>query len=271
MVKPISDELNIAGKTLASRLMLGTSRYPSPAILQECIVAANPGFITVSIRRSSGGGNNFYDLISMMNVPLVPNTAGCRNADEAYTTATMARELLNSNWIKLEIIDDEETQCPNVIELLSAAKKLLANDFKVLAYCTEDLSVCSRLADLGCHAIMPWGSPIGSGQGLNYPQRLEQLRNRLYDQTLIIDAGIGKPSDAALALELGYDAVLLNTAVALAHKPIDMAAAFKLAVAAGRKAYKAGTIPAQNLAQPSTLAPDTPVEEYEIKKNYEKN
>ncbi|MBF2735776.1 MAG: thiazole synthase [Betaproteobacteria bacterium AqS2] len=240
----------MAGRRLASRLLLGTSRYPSPAALADCVARAGPGLLTVSVRRSAGGGNAFYELLKEAGPPLVPNTAGCRTVAEACRTASMARELLGTNWVKLELIGDDETQAPDPFALVEAAEQLLREDYVVLAYCTEDLALCTRLA------------PIGSGQGLNHPERLALLRQRLAGSVLVVDAGIGRPSDAAAAMELGYDAVLLNTAVALAREPAPMAAAFRAAVDAGRTAYRAGIMPRHDMAQPSTLAPDIPVERY---------
>ena len=260
-----ADQFAIAGRRLASRLLLGTSRYPSPAALADCVARARPGCLTVSVRRSGGGGNAFYELLREAGPPLVPNTAGCRTVKEACRTASMARELLGTSWVKLELIGDDETQAPDPFALAEAAEQLLREDYVVLAYCTEDLALCMRLAELGCHAIMPWGAPIGSGQGLTQPGRLALLRQRLPDSVLIVDAGIGRPSDAAAAMELGYDAVLLNTAVAQAREPAPMAAAFRAAVDAGRAAHRAGIMPRHDMARPSTLAPDIPVERYHPK------
>lgn len=258
-----SDEpLRIAGRELGSRLLLGTSRYPSPAALADCIEQARPGFLTVSVRRAGSGGNGFYELLQETGLPLVPNTAGCRTAKEACVTASMARELLGTNWVKLELIGDDETQAPDPFALVEAAAQLLREDYVVLAYCTEDLALCMRLAELGCHAIMPWAAPIGSGQGLTQPERLALLRQRLPTSVLVVDAGLGRPSDAAAAMELGYDAVLLNTAVAQAREPAPMAAAFRAATDAGRRAWRAGIMPRHSMAQPSTLAPDIPVDQY---------
>ena len=254
--------LTIANTSLASRLMLGTSGYPSPAVLANCVAAATPGFVTVALRRAGGHGSAFYDLVAGLGVPLVPNTAGCRTAKEACVTAHLARELLGTDWVKLEVIADDDTLAPDPFELTIAAEKLLADGFKVLAYCTEDLALCRRLANMGCHAIMPWGAPIGSGQGLVATAALARLRDRLPDSVLIIDAGLGRPSDAAQAMELGYDGVLLNTAVAKAREPVTMAGAFAQAVTAGRSGYTAGIIPRLAMAHPSTPAPDAPLAEF---------
>ena len=253
------DQLVIANEALPSRMLLGTARYPSPDILAKSVQVANPGFVTISLRRTGKHGNEFYSLVSDFGCRVVPNTAGCKTAQEAITTAHMARELLDTNWIKLEVIDDDEMQVPNPFELVKAAENLLADDFVVLAYCTEDLTLCKHLAGLGCHAIMPWGAPIGSGQGLSTISRLEYLRQRLPDEILIIDAGIGRPSDAVQAMELGYDAILLNTAVATAKNPISMAESFAKATCAGRQAFLAGMMPRHDTAQPSTPLIDNPL------------
>ena len=250
--------LTIADAKLQSRMLLGTARYSSPEELRGCIKAANPGFITVSVGRNRVAGQKFFDLIGKMEVPLVPNTAGCRTSKEAVKLAKVSRELLETNWVKLEVIGDDDTLAPDPIELHSAAAELVKEGFVVLAYCSDDLVLCRRLAEAGCHAVMPWGSPIGSGQGVVNPSRLEAIRARLPETVLIVDAGIGRPSDAALAMELGYDGVLLNTAVAQARDPVSMAQAFATCVSAGRAAWKAGIIPRHDLAQPSTLAPDMP-------------
>lgn len=253
------NSLIIAGEALPSRMLLGTSRYPSPAILGKAITAANPGFITVALRRAGTEGGDFYDLLASFAVRVVPNTAGCRTAKEACTTARMARELLDTNWIKLEVIADDASQAPDPFELVRAAEELLADDFIVLAYCTEDLALCQRLAGAGCHAVMPWGAPIGSGQGLSTPERLTLLRHHLPDTVLIVDAGLGRPSDAAQAMELGFDGVLLNTAVATAGDPASMAAAFAAATTAGRHAFCAGIMPRHDTAHPSTPTLEAPL------------
>ena len=246
----------IAGKRLSSRMMLGTARYPSPAVLVDSVSRCRPGFVTVSLRRSGSEGSSFYDLVAGLGVPLVPNTAGCRTAKEACLTASMARELLDTNWVKLEVIADDHSLAPDPFGLVEAADSLVKDGFCVLAYCTEDLALCNRLAEIGCSAIMPWGSPIGSGQGIANTERLERLRSALPGQVLIIDAGIGRPSDAAQAMEMGFDGVLLNTAVALAGDPVSMSGAFANAIASGRTACLAGIMPRHSMATPSTPPPD---------------
>lgn len=240
------------GTTIESPLLLGTALYPSPTIMAEAFRASGAGIATVSLRRERGAGQDFHALIKGLNVPVLPNTAGCHTVREAVTTAHMARELFDTSWIKLEIIRDDDTLCPDVIALAEAARILSADGFQVFPYCTEDLSLCDRLLDGGCQVLMPWGAPIGSGRGLNNPYGLRSLRAHFPDVTLVVDAGIGLPSHAAQAMELGFDAVLLNTAVAKAGDPVAMARAMAQAVAAGQLAHGAGAIEARDMAAPST-------------------
>jgi thiazole synthase len=252
---------NLAEKMLSSRLLLGTAGYPSLQIMRQSIKASGAEVITVSLRRQSPkekGGESFWNQIKALDCHLLPNTAGCHNAKDAITTAEIARELFNTHWIKLEVIGDDYTLQPDPFELLQAAKILINNGFEVFPYCTDDLILCQRLVDCGCKILMPWAAPIGTGKGLLNPYALEILRARLPNITLIIDAGIGKPSHATQAMELGFDAVLLNTAVSLAREPVSMACAFQDAVNAGHTAYKAGMMPERNAAQPSTPLLDTP-------------
>jgi thiazole synthase len=183
---------------------------------------------------------------------LLPNTAGCRSARDAVNLAKMAREMFDTHWIKLEVIGDEYTLQPDPFELVDAARQLVRDGFEVLPYCTDDLVSCQRLLDAGCKVLMPWGAPIGSGQGLLNPTALRTLRARLPDVTLVVDAGIGSPRDAVQAMELGFDAVLVNTAVSQAKDPVRMARAFRLGVEAGRLAYEAGIMAKQEMAVPST-------------------
>ena len=256
----MDEEWNIGKTKLSSRLFLGTAAYPSPEILAKSIEAAQPGFLTVSLRResSAGKGQAFWNIIKGFDVPVLPNTAGCYGAEEAITTAQMAREVFETNRIKLEVIGDDYTLQPDPYGLLEATEKLISMDFEVYPYMTDDLVLAQRLVDLGCDILMPWGSPIGSGRGLNNTYALKQLRERFPDKTLVIDAGIGAPSHAAAAMEMGYDAVLLNTAVAKAGDPALMASAFANAVKAGRNAYLAGIIAKQEKASPSTPLLDRP-------------
>jgi thiazole synthase len=217
--------------------------------------------VTVALRRqapSDNSGSEFWNVIKELNCTVLPNTAGCFTVNEAVMTAEMARELFQTNWIKLEVIGDEYNLQPDAFELVKAAKILIDEGFEVFPYCTDDLILCKRLLDCGCRILMPWASPIGSGKGLVNPYALETLRSRLPDATLIVDAGIGKPSHAVQAMELGFDGVLLNTAVSLAAHPVQMAHAFKDAVVAGRTAFSAGMMQERNIAHPSTSLIDTP-------------
>ena len=247
--------LKLYGAELTSRLLLGTARYPSPAVLTDAVRAARAEVVTVSLRRESGGersGQGFWSLIRALGVRVLPNTAGCHSVKEAVTTAHMAREVFATPWIKLEVIGEDDTLQPDVFGLTEAARILCAEGFEVFPYTTEDLVVAERLLAAGCRVLMPWGAPIGSGRGLNNLYGLTALRAHFPAVPLIIDAGLGVPSHAAQALELGFDAVLINTAVAQATDPVAMAGAFAQAVAAGHAARLAGPIEPRNFAEPST-------------------
>lgn len=248
------------GETFPSRLLLGTSRYPSPAVLQQAIAASGPAMLTASLRRQTGGGEasqNFWDLLRQSGVPVLPNTAGCHSLQEALTTAEMAREVFETDWVKLELIGDDYTLQPDTLNLVEAASRLIQSGFKVLPYTTDDLVLCQRLVDVGCQAVMPWAAPIGTGKGPINPYALRTLRERL-EVPLIVDAGLGLPSHACQVMEWGFDGVLLNTAVALAQDPVAMARAFAHAVQAGRAAHLAGAMQAQDSAQASTPVLGTP-------------
>src|ERR1700756_3416013 len=237
--------LEVYGTQLASRLLLGTARYSSPAVLTEAIRAARAEVVTVSLRREAAGeraGQGFWSIIRGLGVRVLPNTAGCHTVKEAVTTAHMAREVFDTPWVKLEVIGEDDTLQPDVFGLAEAARILCAEGFEVFPYTTEDLVVAERLLAAGCHVLMPWGSPIGSGRGLNNLFGLTALRAHFPEVPLIIDAGIGVPSHAAQALELGFDAVLINTAIAQARDPVAMAAAFAQAVEAGRAGRVAGPV-----------------------------
>ena len=253
--------LNIGDTILQSRLFLGTAGYPSPEGLRQSIESAAPGLVTVSLRRETkaGKGQDFWNIIKGFDVPVLPNTAGCHGIEEAVTTAEMAREIFETNWIKLEIIGDDYTLQPDPFALVEATEKLIAKGFDVFPYMTDDLVLAEKLVQAGCNILMPWGAPIGSGRGLNNPYALKQLRSRFTDKTLVVDAGIGAPSHAAAVMEMGYDAVLLNTAVAKAGNPAIMAAAFAKAIEAGRDAYLSGIIAPQETATPSTPLIDKPL------------
>ena len=256
----MSGSLNIGDVILRSRFFMGTAGYPSPDILRQAIEVAQPGLLTVSLRRenAAGTGQKFWDIIKGFDIPILPNTAGCYSVQEAVTTAEMAREVFGTDWIKLEVLGDDYTLQPDPYGLLDAAEKLVEKGFIVFPYMTDDLVLGQRLASLGCNILMPWGAPIGSGRGLNNPYALELLRGRFSEKTLVVDAGIGAPSHAAAAMEMGYDAVLLNTAVSKAGDPVAMADAFSKAIEAGRGAYLSGIIAAQEKGVASTPLLDKP-------------
>lgn len=251
----MADLLKLYDQVFSSRLLIGTALYPSPVVMQQSIRASGSEIVTVSLRRQNpaeGGGNSIWQFIKELGCTLLPNTAGCHSAKEAVTLAQMSREIFETDWVKLEVIGDEYNLQPDPIGTLEAARELIQLGFKVFPYCTDDLVLCLRLRDLGCEVLMPWGAPIGTGRGLMNPYALQSIRERIPDVSLIVDAGIGKPSHAVQALELGYDAILLNTAVAQANDPVLMGEAFKLAVESGRKSYLAGSILERQTAQPST-------------------
>ncbi|WP_306752576.1 thiazole synthase [Paracoccus actinidiae] len=240
------------GTEIDSPLMLGTAGYPSPKILTDAFARSGAGIATLSLRREAGGGQGFWALIQSLGVALLPNTAGCHSACEAVTTAHMAREVFGTDWIKLEVIGNTDTLQPDGFELVEAARILASEGFKVFPYCTEDMVACERLLDAGCQVLMPWGAPIGSGMGLNNPHGLRALRAAFPEVPLVVDAGIGLPSHAAAAMEMGYDAVLLNSAVARAGDPAAMAGAMADAIRAGRAAYLADPMERTDMAIPST-------------------
>jgi thiazole synthase len=235
--------------------MLGTARYPSPAILSAAVDASHAQVVTVSLRREMGGelaGQQFWSLIRDLGVRVLPNTAGCHSVKEAVTTAHMAREVFATNWLKLEVVGGEALLEPNVFGLVEAARILCDDGFQVFPYTTEDLGVAERLLEAGCRVLMPWGSPIGSARGLNNEFGLRALRAQFPTVPMIIDAGLGLPSHAAHALELGFDGVLVNTAVAKAGDPVRMATAFARAVEAGVLARAADSPEPRDWAQAST-------------------
>lgn len=247
--------LNLYGVELLSRLLLGTAQYPSPAILCEAITAANASVITVSLRRataSTNAGADFWTLIKSLGLYILPNTAGCHSAKEAVTTARMARDVFGTNWIKLEVIGNHDTLQPDVFALVEAAQILCADGFDVFPYTTDDLIVGERLLDAGCKVLMPWCAPIGSAQGPQNIHALRSYRGHFPDVSLIIDAGIGRPSHATQIMELGFDGVLLNTAVAGANDPVGMAVAFAKAVEAGHQGFLSGMLEPRDFAVPST-------------------
>ena len=245
------DRLTIADEHFSSRLLIGTAGYPNQQVMLDALGESGAEIATVSIRRISleGYAESMVDLLKPYR--LLPNTAGCETAKDAVLTAELARESLETDWVKLEVIGDRETLYPDVEGLLQAADQLVKSGFTVLPYCNDDPVTCRKLADLGCAAVMPLGSLIGSGQGLQNPAAIELIVSRS-PVPVILDAGIGTASDAALAMELGCDGVLLNTAVAKARDPVSMAGAMRDAVAAGRAARRSGRIPRQSRAEPSS-------------------
>lgn len=240
------------GVALDPPLMLGTALYPSPAVLAEAFARSAAPVATVSLRREAGAGGDFWSLIKGLGVRVLPNTAGCHSVREAVTTAQMAREVFGTKWIKLEVIGHADTLQPDPFALVEAARILCADGFEVFPYTTEDLVVAERLVEAGCRVLMPWGSPIGSGLGLNNRYGLRSLRAHFPEVALAVDAGLRVPSQAAEALEMGYDAVLLNTAVAKAGDPAAMAEAFALAARAGAMAHAADPMEPRDMAAPST-------------------
>ena len=253
--------LTLYGKNFVSRLLLGTAQYPSPEDLRHAVEASGAEIVTVSLRRESArarSGQGFWALIEELGCRVLANTAGCRTAKEAIATEEMARELFGTSWIKLEVIANDDTLQPDLFGLVEAARVLSADGFEVLPYTTEDLSAAERLVAAGCNVLMPWAAPIGSARGLINKDALKTLRAYFPDIPLIVDAGIGAPSHAAEVMEMGYDGVLLNTAVAKAGDPPKMAMAFAKAIEAGRLAFEAGLIESRDMAAPSTPVAGTP-------------
>lgn len=248
-------KLKIADNTYTSRLLIGTAGYPNFHIMTEAIAASGAEIATVSMRRvkfTDTSDENLFTLLRERGITILPNTAGCFTAKDAILTAQLAREALdNTSLIKLEVIGDEQTLFPDVEQLLSAAETLIKDGFTVLPYCNDDPITCKKLEDIGCAAVMPLGAPIGSGMGIRNPYNLQIIRDMI-QVPLIVDAGVGTASDAAVAMELGCDAVLLNTAIAKAHRPVLMAEAMKKAIEAGRAAYLAGRIPRKLYATASS-------------------
>jgi thiazole synthase len=253
----MTDPFLIGGKSFSSRLLMGSGGFSSQQVMLEALKESACEIVTVAIRRinlqpEEGQRNvSVQNLLREKSYTLLPNTAGCYTADEAVFAAELGREALQTNWVKLEVVGERETLYPEVIELTRAAEILVKKGFVVLPYCSDDPVVCQRLADMGCAAVMPLGSPIGSGQGILNRYNLDLIRARLTIPVLL-DAGIGTASDAALAMEHGCDAVLLNTAVSKADDPVLMARAMRLGVEAGRAAFKAGRIPTKTLAEASS-------------------
>lgn len=250
------DRLVLYGRSFQSRLLLGTARYSSPAVLAAAVRAAGPAMLTVSLRRQVSGskdsGQAFWRLLHETGLPILPNTAGCLTAREAVETARTARELFETDLIKLEVIGDEVSLQPDPFGLLEAATELVKLGFHVFPYCTEDWVLCRRLMDAGCEVLMPWAAPIGTGQGPRNARGLRDLRQRAPSIPLIVDAGIGLPSHACQVMEWGFDGVLLNTAVSGAVDAVRMAGAFAQAVRGGREAFLAGPMIVREAAVAST-------------------
>ncbi|HVB15206.1 MAG TPA: thiazole synthase [Stellaceae bacterium] len=248
----MTEPLIIAGTTLRSRLFVGSAGYPNQQVLLESLAATGAELVTVAIRRISleGYAESLIDLLGD-KYRILPNTSGCVTARDAILTAELAREALDTNWVKLELIGDRETLYPDVEQLVHAADELVRKGFTVLPYCNDDPVSCQKLADVGCAAVMPLGSLIGSGRGIANPAAIELICSRS-PVPVVLDAGIGTASDAAYAMELGCDAVLVNTAIAKSHDPRRMAAAMRAAVEAGHLARLAGRIPERDFAEPSS-------------------
>ncbi|MBD9491685.1 thiazole synthase [Ensifer sp. ENS11] len=247
--------LQVYDTEITSRLLLGTAGYPSPAVLSDAVRASGTQIITVSLRRETAGGKAggaFFELIRELGTKILPNTAGCHTTKEAVLTAKMAREVFKTNWIKLEVIGNHDTLQPDVFSLVEAARILSNEGFEVFPYTTDDLVVAERLLEAGCRVLMPWCAPIGSAMGPQNPSALRSMRAHFPDVPLIVDAGIGRPSHATTVMELGFDAVLLNTAVAGAGNPAVMASGFAKAIEAGRLAFEAGMLEPRDMAVPST-------------------
>ena len=249
-----SDQLVIAGRAFDSRLVVGTGKYPSHTIMADAHRASGTQMVTVAVRRvnlTDKSKESLIDYIDREKIFILPNTAGCYTAEDAIRTARLGREVGLSNWVKLEVIGDETTLYPDNLGLLEATRVLVSEGFVVLPYTNDDPVICRKLEDAGAAAVMPLGAPIGSGLGIQNPTNIRIIKEQAR-VPVIVDAGVGTASDAAIAMELGADGVLMNTAIALASDPVAMATAMKLGVEAGRLAYRAGRIPRRQFASPSS-------------------
>ncbi|MFQ5784871.1 MAG: thiazole synthase [Alphaproteobacteria bacterium] len=255
----MSKPLIIAGRTFRSRLIIGSARYPNDEIMLDAIEASGAELVTVAIRRVKldGGEDSILERLRG-RWEVLPNTAGCYTARDAVLTAQLAREALETDWIKLEVIGDDKTLFPDVGQLLRAAKELVDDGFVVLPYCNDDPVTCRKLVEVGCSAVMPLGAPIGSGLGIRNPHNMRIIREQI-EAPVIVDAGVGTASDVTIAMEMGCDGVLLNSAVAGARDPVSMARAVRLAVESGRLAYQAGRIPRRRYATASSPVEDVVV------------
>jgi len=246
-----TDHIIIDGKEFSSRLIMGTALYPNLKILNECLTISKTEIITVAMRRLDiASKEQFFENIDK-KFTFLPNTAGCYTQKEAVLTAELSRESLETNWLKLELISDDQTLLPDPIELYNTCKDLIKKKFKIFAYCSDDPILCKRLEDIGCVAVMPLISPIGTGLGIRNEHNLEIIR-KICKGIVIVDAGIGKPSDASRVMELGFDGVLLNSSVARSLDPIEMADAMRLAIISGRKGFLSGFIEKTKIAVKST-------------------
>src|SRR6187402_1973110 len=248
------DSLVIAGREFSSRLLIGTGKYPSHQVMQEAHAASGADVVTVAVRRvnvSDRTKESLLDYIDPKRYFLLPNTAACYTAEDAIRTARLGREVGLSHWVKLEVIGDEKTLFPDNVALLEATRVLVGEGFVVLPYTNDDPVICRKLEDAGAGAVMPLGAPIGSGLGIQNPNNIRIIKEQA-TVPVIVDAGVGTASDAAVAMELGADAVLMNTAIALAQDPVAMARAMKLGVEAGRLAFRAGRIPRKTYGSASS-------------------
>jgi thiazole synthase len=249
-----ADSLVLAGREFRSRLIVGTGKYPSFQVMKDAHQASGAEMVTVAVRRvdlNARGPENLLDHIDARRLFILPNTAACYTAEDAVRTARLGREAGLSNWVKLEVIGDEKTLYPDIEALLAATRTLVKEGFIVLPYTTDDVVAARKLEDAGAAAVMPLGAPIGSGLGIQNPLNIRLIKEAV-KVPVIVDAGVGTASDAAIAMELGADGVLMNTAIALAREPVRMAHAMKLAVEAGREAWRAGRIERKSYASPSS-------------------